>query len=207
MDAGLLDWTSCHKGQKLVHSVCWICSLMLVSASSIKFVEIKLYASKPHNLAVLSMFPSPKWENCTCYTWTMVSEWVWHLYHPRAIIYFQGWSLRKCIFYLSVVQSHTHCKAMVQCACTTVGLISLDKYLGECVAVLALQCCLVSTCTPGTIKSYKKPAGVHRNCIPCWLLSYAYALWYNITCTHKIQGLLGTTCNANQKPVCNPAVP
>jgi len=30
---------------------------------------------------------------------------------------------------------------MVQLACTTIGLISLDTYLSECAAVLALLCC------------------------------------------------------------------
>ena len=45
---------------------------------------------------------------------------------------------------------NTHCEAMVQLACTIIGLISLDTYLGECAAVLVLQCCL-ATCTPDTL--------------------------------------------------------
>ena len=52
-----------------------------------------------------------------------------------------------CTWFCSV---HTHCEAMVQLACTIIGLISLDTYLGECAAVLVLQCCL-ATCTPDAL--------------------------------------------------------
>ena len=38
-------------------------------------------------------------------------------------------------------------------ACTIIGLISLDTYLGECAAVLVLQCYLATSCTPGTTRS------------------------------------------------------
>jgi len=45
----------------------------------------------------------------------------------------------------------THCEAMVQLACTIIGQISLDTYQNECAAVLTLQCCLATYCTPDTI--------------------------------------------------------
>ena len=67
------------------------------------------------------------------------------------MMYFGGRSQRKYI--VRMVQSHTHCKAMVQLACTETGLISLDTYLGERAAVPVLQCCLATSCSPGTTKS------------------------------------------------------
>ena len=49
--------------------------------------------------------------------------------------------------------AHTHYEAMVQLACTIIGLITLDLlHLNECAAVRALQCCL-ATCPPDTTTS------------------------------------------------------
>ena len=55
-----------------------------------------------------------------------------------------------------MVQSRTHCEAMVQLACTVTGLISLDTYLGERAAVPVLQCCLATSCTPVSMVAFNK---------------------------------------------------
>ena len=58
--------------------------------------------------------------------------------------------VRTCYTCTWLCSVHTHCEAMVQLACTIIGLISLDTYLGDCAAVLVLQCCL-ATCTPDAL--------------------------------------------------------
>jgi len=57
--------------------------------------------------------------------------------------------------------------------------------MDECAGMLALQCCLGTSCTPGTTKSAKKPSGERGNCTPSWLLSYTYASGYS--CLHTMQ--------------------
>ena len=58
--------------------------------------------------------------------------------------------VRRCYSCTWLCSVLTHWEAMVQLACTIIGLISLDTYLGECAAVLVLQCCL-ATCTPDAL--------------------------------------------------------
>jgi len=61
-----------------------------------------------------------------------------HIWHSSGLpqLYLLGWDLDWL--------THHSCTM----ACTIIGLISLDTYLGECAAVLVLQCCL-ATSTPG----------------------------------------------------------
>ena len=105
----------------------------------------------------------------------LVEEILCHVVFVIVVPWLGSFALGSTSLTLEWYKCHTHCEAVVQLACTIIGLISQDAYLGERAAVPVLQCCLATSCIT---KSSKKLPGVHGNCTPWLLLSYAYALWY-----------------------------
>jgi len=73
--------------------------------------------------------------------------------------------VRTCYSCTWLCSVHTHCEAMVQLACTIIGLISLDTYLGECAAAAVL----LSNLYPWYIMAYNTTAYV--------MTYWGYILW------------------------------
>ena len=125
-------------------------------------------------------------------------------------MYFRGQSPRKTSW---GAQSHTHCEAMVQLACTIIGLISLDTYLGECAASCASPAVLLSNLYPDALWHTTADVMTYRGWQPyCGhLITMSVWVWHSplLWCTNSFVQYYSWMVRPNCTPIASapPAAP